>query len=29
MGLAFDFLDLGIYGPVDRLEDRPTLHLTA
>jgi hypothetical protein len=23
MGLAVDFLDVGIYGPVDRLEDRP------
>jgi hypothetical protein len=23
MGLAIDFLDVGVYGPVDRLEDRP------
>jgi hypothetical protein len=23
MGLPVDFLDVGIYGPVDRLEDRP------
>ena len=23
MGLPVDFLDFGIYGPVDRLEDRP------
>ena len=22
MGLPVDFLDVGIYGPVDRLEDR-------
>ena len=23
MGLPVDFLDVGIYGPVDRMEDRP------
>jgi hypothetical protein len=22
MGRSFDFLDLGIYGPVDRMEDK-------
>jgi hypothetical protein len=27
MGPPVDFLDVGIYGPVDRLEARPTLHL--
>jgi hypothetical protein len=29
VGFPVDFLDVGIYGPVDRLEAKPTLHLTA